>query len=68
MDLGRAMKNLDDTINEKIYKNMSERAAKLLKEDMDGMDSLSDQDIGDAQKKILGLFQGLVDDGKINLS
>ncbi|MDH5681156.1 MAG: hypothetical protein OEZ36_06200 [Spirochaetota bacterium] len=63
-DLTIALKNVDKSVEEKIIKNMSRRASKLLKEDMDSINPSSD-DINLAQEKIMIIIQNLLDKKEI---
>ncbi|PJZ54281.1 flagellar motor switch protein FliG, partial [Leptospira adleri] len=48
-DLAKALKSVDTEVQEKIFKNMSKRAANLLREDMDFMGPIRIKDVEDAQ-------------------
>lgn len=50
-DLAKALKSVDTEVQEKIFKNMSKRAANLLREDMDFMGPIRIKDVEDAQQK-----------------
>lgn len=62
-----ALKGADDEIKEKIFKNMSKRAAEILADDLEvkGPVRLSEVDV--AQKEILAVARKLSDSGAINL-
>jgi len=63
--LSRAMKTVSDAIKEKIFKNMSERAADMLKEDVEDMGPTRLVDIEKAQNEIVKVAMKLADEGKI---
>lgn len=47
-DLAKALKSVDTEVQEKIFKNMSKRAANLLREDMDFMGPIRIKDVEDS--------------------
>jgi flagellar motor switch protein FliG len=63
--LSRAMKTVSEAIKEKIFKNMSERAADMLKEDIEDMGPTRLVDIEKAQNEIVKVAMKLADEGKI---
>ncbi|ASV12913.1 flagellar motor switch protein FliG [Leptospira santarosai] len=64
-DLAKALKSVDSEVQEKIFKNMSKRAANLLREDMDFMGPIRIKDVEDAQQKIVNIIRKLEDAGEI---
>ncbi|QHH45037.1 flagellar motor switch protein FliG [Leptospira interrogans] len=64
-DLAKALKSFDTEVQEKIFKNMSKRAANLLREDMDFMGPIRIKDVEDAQQKIVNIIRKLEDAGEI---
>ena len=50
---------------EKIFRNMSKRAASLLSEDMDFMGPIRLRDVEEAQQKIVNIIRKLEDAGEI---
>ncbi|MDA3900596.1 MAG: flagellar motor switch protein FliG [Spirochaetes bacterium] len=64
-ELGKALKGVDADVQEKIFKNMSKRAASLLKEDMDFMGPLRIRDVEESQQKIVNIIRKLEDSGEI---
>ncbi len=48
-----ALKGADDEIREKIFKNMSKRAAELMRDDLEAMGPVKLSDVESAQKEIL---------------
>ena len=65
--LAKALKNEKDEIKEKAFSNMSDRAAKDLKEEMTYLDQISFADIDEAQKKILNIIRHLDNTGEVIL-
>jgi len=60
-----ALKGADEAIQEKIFGNMSKRAAELLRDDLDAKGPVRITDVEDAQKQIVAAARQLVDDGKM---
>jgi len=67
-DLKIALKDCADTLKEKIFKNMSSKAALILKEDMESMGALKIEDIEAAQQNILKVAKDLIKEEKMVLS
>jgi flagellar motor switch protein FliG len=67
-DVSLALKNASDHIKEKIFKNMSERAAAMLKEDLEAMGPARVSDVERAQIKIAMVAKKLESEGKLILS
>lgn len=65
--LQKALKGADDQLKEKILKNMSKRAAEMLKEDLAAMGPIRISDVEAAQKEILSVARRLSDAGEIML-
>lgn len=65
--LGVALKGADPDVQEHIYKNMSKRAAEILKEDMEAKGPVRLSEVETAQKDILTTALKLADEGKIQL-
>jgi flagellar motor switch protein FliG len=63
--LSRSMKTVSDAIKEKFFKNMPERAADMLKEDIEDMGPARLADIEKAQNEIVKVAMKLADEGKI---
>jgi len=64
-DLALALKGAKYTIQEAVFKNMSQRAATMLKEDMEYMGPVRKIDHEDAKEKILNIIFHLEDTGEI---
>ena len=62
-----AMRGADDALKEKIFKNMSKRAADMLREDLEAAAPARLSDVEGAQKEILTVTRRLADAGEINL-
>ncbi len=64
-DLAKALKQVDPDVQEKIFRNMSKRAATLLKEDMEYMGPVRLKDVEEAQQKIVNIIRKLEEQGEI---
>jgi flagellar motor switch protein FliG len=62
-----ALKGVDDSFKNKVYKNMSQRAAEMLKSDLEAKGPVRLADVEAAQKEILLAARKLADEGTINL-
>jgi flagellar motor switch protein FliG len=62
-----ALKGCDPAISQKIFNNMSKRAATLMQEDMEAKGPIRLSEVEEAQKEILATLRRLVDAGDINL-
>lgn len=62
-----ALKGADDAIKEKIFSNMSKRAAEMMREDLEAKGPVRLKDVEDAQKEILSVAKRLADAGEISL-
>jgi flagellar motor switch protein FliG len=67
-DLKLAMKTAAGDLQAKIYKNMSQRAVEMLKEDMEMMGPTRLKDVEAAQQSILKIAKRLEQEGKVQLS
>jgi flagellar motor switch protein FliG len=65
--LGLALRGADIKVREKITKNMSQRAAEILLEDMEARGPVRLADVEAAQKEILTIVRRLADEGVISL-
>jgi len=63
--LGIALKGASDTIKELFFGNMSERASKILKEEMEGMGPVRIKDVDEAQMYIVSIAKDLAGKGDI---
>lgn len=64
-DLPLALKAASDEVREKIYRNMSSRAAETLKESIDYLGPVRMRDIEEAQQRIVAVIRKLEDQGEI---
>ena len=62
-----AMKGCDEAIKDKIFKNMSSRAAEMLRDDLESKGPVKLSEVEVAQKEILGIARRLADEGTISL-
>jgi flagellar motor switch protein FliG len=63
-----AMKGADDAMKEKIFKNMSQRAAEMLKDDLESKGPVRISEVEGAQKEILQTARKLAEAGTIALA
>jgi flagellar motor switch protein FliG len=66
--LAMALKGASDTVKELFFKNMSERAGKMLREDMDAMGPVRLRDVDQAQSIIVVMAKELAASGQIVIS
>ncbi|QJA06859.1 flagellar motor switch protein FliG [Thermosulfurimonas marina] len=66
-DLRLALKGASEEVREKFFRNMSERAATLLKEDLEVMGPVRLSDVEKAQQNIIKVAKRLEQEGKIIL-
>jgi len=64
-DLAVALKGASDELKEKIFRNMSKRAAQLLKDEMEYMGPVRVKDVEEAQQKIISVIRRLEEAGEI---
>lgn len=64
-ELGLALKGSSDEVKEKIFKNLSKRAAEMLKEDMEYMGPVRIKDVQDSQQKVVNVIRKLEESGEI---
>lgn len=62
-----ALKGADDMLKEKIFKNMSKRAAEMLRDDLEARGPTKLSDVEGAQKEILAIARRMADAGDISL-
>ncbi|MCS3470329.1 flagellar motor switch protein FliG [Pseudomonas sp. Pseusp122] len=62
-----ALKGSDEAIKEKIFKNMSKRAAELLRDDLEAKGPVRVSDVETAQKEILTIARRMAEAGEIVL-
>lgn len=66
-DLAMALKVSDEKIQQKIFKNMSERAAVVIREELDFMGPVKLKDVESAQMRIVEVVKQLEDQGEIQV-
>lgn len=64
-ELALALKSVDDAVKDKIFSNMSKRAAAMLGEDMEYMGPVRLRDVEDAQQRIVNVIRKLEEAGDI---
>lgn len=62
-----ALKGADTEMQEKVFKNMSKRAAELLRDDLEASPPVKLSDVENAQKEVLSVARRLADEGEIVL-
>ncbi len=66
-DLALSLKVSDDKIKNKIFKNMSERAAAVVKEELEFMGPVKLKEVEQAQMRIVDIVKQLESDGEISI-
>ncbi len=67
-DLALSLKTAEERLREKIFKNMSERAADLLKEELQYMGMVKLKEVETAQARIIDIIKSLEEQGEISLN
>lgn len=67
-DLSLALKGVPNAVANKIFKNMSKRAADMLREEIEFMGPVRIRDVEEAQQKIVNIIRKLEDSGEIIVS
>ena len=67
-ELGLALKAASSDVATKIFKNMSKRAAEMLREEIDFMGPVRIRDVEEAQQKIVAVIRRLEESGEIVIS
>ncbi len=67
-DLVKSLKGASDVVAERFFSNMSQRAAEIMREDMEVMGPMKLADVEEAQQTVLKTIRKLDDDGAITLS
>ena len=62
-----ALKGTTEEMREKIFKNMSSRAAEMMKEDLESKGPVKLSEVEAEQRKILQIVRKLADDGQIQI-
>ncbi|MBT3884136.1 MAG: flagellar motor switch protein FliG, partial [Rhodospirillaceae bacterium] len=66
--LAMALKGGSDDIKDLFFKNMSERAAKMMQEDMEAMGPVRLKEVDEAQGNVVQTAKTLADSGEIVIS
>ncbi len=67
-ELALALKGISEEVQSRIYRNMTERAATMLKEDMEFMGPVRLRNVEEAQQRIVGVIRRLEEQGEIVVS
>jgi flagellar motor switch protein FliG len=62
-----ALKGASQELREKVFKNMSSRAADMLREDLEAKGPVKLSEVEKEQKEILGIVRRLADEGQLAL-
>ena len=66
--LGVALKGASESLRSTVFSNMAERAAKILREDMEGLGPVRLRDVDDAQVYMVNLAKELAGKGEIMIA
>jgi len=66
--LALSLKGASDTLRDLFFSNMSERAAKILREDMEAMGPVRLRDVDEAQMEMVNVAKDLAESGEIVLA
>jgi flagellar motor switch protein FliG len=66
--LATALKGADEEISDKVFKNMSKRAAEILRDDISSKGPVRVSEVEQAQKEILAVAMRLAEEGTIQLA
>ena len=66
--LGLALKGATDTLRDVFFSNMSERAGKILRDDMEAMGPVRLKDVDDAQMRMVNVAKDLSNKGEIMIA
>lgn len=67
-DLAKALKGASEEVKERIFRNISKRAAEMLREDLDFMGPVRLREVEEAQQRIVGIIRRLDEAGEIIIS
>ena len=67
-ELALALKSASEEVKEKIFKNISKRAASLIKEEIEYMGPVRLRDVEESQQRIVNVVRRLEDEGEIVIS
>ncbi|HEY3781299.1 MAG TPA: flagellar motor switch protein FliG [Fimbriimonadaceae bacterium] len=66
-ELATALKGVNNDVQNKVFRNMSERAVNMLKEDMDFMGPVRLKVVEESQQKIVGVIRRLEEAGELTI-
>jgi len=66
-DLALALKGANEDVKEKVFKNMSERASGMLKDDMEYMGPVRAKEVQESQTKVVAIIRALEATGEITI-
>jgi len=66
-DLALALKGSNEEVKDKIFKNMSERASGMLKDDMEYMGPVRSKEVQESQTKVVSVIRALEATGEITI-
>ena len=66
--LGLALKGATDSLRDVFFSNMSERAGKILRDDMEAMGPVRLKDVDEAQMRMVNVAKDLANKGEIMIS
>jgi flagellar motor switch protein FliG len=67
-ELSMALKGASEELQDKFFRNMSSRAAEMIKEDMEYMGPIRLKDVEEVQQRIVDVIRRLEEDGEIIIS
>ena len=67
-ELSLSLKGANEEVQNKVFHNLSQRLAEMIKEDMEFMGPVRMKDVEDAQQKIVNVIRKLEDTGEIIIS
>ncbi|MBS4032699.1 MAG: flagellar motor switch protein FliG [Clostridiales bacterium] len=67
-DLALALKGSSEEVRDRLFKNVSKRAAEMLREDIEFMGPVRLREVEDAQQRIVGIIRKLDETGEIIIS
>jgi flagellar motor switch protein FliG len=67
-DLALALKGVDTEVSERIFRNISKRAAEMLQEDIEYMGPVRLRDVEEAQQRIVAVIRQLDETGEITIA
>ena len=67
-DLAKALKGASDEVKERIFRNISRRAAEMLREDLEFMGPVRLREVEEAQQHVVKIIRRLDETGEIIIS